>query len=134
MPGASGWLTYVRSALVASDDDVVWLFLRPGLPLWVLQPRSRPLCDEDMENYSNHPLGCVRLHRSGNKLTNSCQNGLARYAASNLCLVHVTPKFEEFNVPDLDVVLAPRRCWWIRVQTRWLLLSEEMWRVLRVRP
>ena len=60
-----------------------------------------------MGNYANHPLGCVSLRRGGiNKRHDSCQNGLARFARSNLCLVHVTPKSEDSKVPDLDVVLA----------------------------
>ena len=50
---------------------------------------------------------CVGLRRSSiNKRHDSCQNGLARFARSNLCLVHVTPKSEDSKVPDLDVVLA----------------------------
>ena len=47
------------------------------------------------------------LRRAGiNKRHDSCQNGLARYARSNLCLVHITPKSVDSKVPDLDVVFA----------------------------
>ena len=94
LPGASDWLNDVRSAMDMSDFDVlVAVRLRLGLPLSELVPPSCPLCDEDMRDHPSHPLGCVKLRRGGIlKRHDSCQNGLARFARSNLCLVHVTPK------------------------------------------
>jgi hypothetical protein len=56
------------------------------------------------------PLGCVKLRRGGIlKRRDGCQNGLARFVRSNLCLVHVTPKTEDSSkVPDLDIVFADK--------------------------
>jgi hypothetical protein len=52
--------------------------------------------------FTNLSRGILERH-------DSCQNGLARFARSNLCLVHVTPKTEDFSkVPDLDIVFADK--------------------------
>lgn len=108
LPGASNWLTDVRSALEMLDDDVrVAVCLRLGLRLSVLDLSSCPLCGADMHSHPTHPLGCVKLRRAGvNKRHDSCQNGLAGFCRANLCLVHVTPKLEDSKVPDLDIVFA----------------------------
>ena len=82
LPGASDWLNDVRLAMDMSDIEVrVAVRLRLGLPLSELVPPSCPLCDEDMRDHPNDPLGCVKLRRGGIlKRHDSCQNGLARFA------------------------------------------------------
>jgi hypothetical protein len=88
------------------NDVRVAVRLRLGLPLSELAQPSVLSVVNDIRDSQNYPLGCVKLRRGG---ILKRQNGLARFARSNLCLVHVTPKTEDSSkVPDLDIVFAEK--------------------------
>ena len=107
LKGASDWLTDVDAALCMSDHDVaVAANLRLGLaPTTAPLPSLCPLCKQEVAN--NHHLYCrTLLRKTINQRHDRAQNGLARYARSNSCLVHITPKTSESRIPDLELVLV----------------------------
>lgn len=78
--------------------------LRLGLPpSTTALPTTCVLCHCRVGD--NHHLYCKPLlRRTVNQRHDRAQNGLARYARSNSCIVHVTPKTHESLVPDLEIV------------------------------
>jgi hypothetical protein len=73
-----------------------------------------PAADEVQELVESGSV-CALVHDRADTLRregilkryDSYQNGLAWFARSNLCLVHVTPKTEDSSkIPDLDIVLG----------------------------
>ena len=109
LKGASGWLTHVGEAMRMSDREFeLAMRMRCGLP-----PCSAPLpsvcrlCDTNMADDAYHFLSCGKLkRRSLNQRHDAIQNGLARFARANSCLVRITPKRAESKVPDLRIVFA----------------------------
>ena len=109
LKGASGWLTHVGEAMRMSDREFeLAMRMRCGLP-----PCSAPLpsvcrlCDTNMADDAYHFLSCGKLkRRSLNQRHDAIQNGLARFARANSCLVRITPKRADSKVPDLRIVFA----------------------------
>ena len=108
--GASAWLTHVSAALSMSDREFEFaLRLRCGLPPSSSPPSFPvcPLCRTDIQSDVFHFFSCPKLkRRSLNRRHDAVQNGLARYARSNSCIVSITPKRADSKVPDLRVVMA----------------------------
>ena len=111
MRGASAWLTHVSAALSMSDREFEFAIrLRCGLAPSASPPSFSvcPLCHKDFQNDDYHFFSCSKLkRRSLNRRHDAAQNGLARYARSNSCIVSITPKRADSKVPDLRVVMTP---------------------------
>ena len=108
--GASAWLTHVSAALSMSDREFEFaLRLRCGLPPSSSPPSFLicPLCRKDIQSDDYHFFSCSKLkRRSLNRRHDAAQNGLARFARSNSCIVSITPKRADSKVPDLRIVMA----------------------------
>ena len=82
--------------------------MRCGLPpCYAPLPSVCRLCDTNMADDAYHFLYCGKLkRRSLNQRHDAIQNGLARFARANSCLVRITPKRADSKVPDLRIVFA----------------------------
>ena len=109
LTGASDWLTDIDASLCMSDHDVATATnMRLGLPPSTeALPSVCVLCKRGIGD-NHHLHGRPLLQKSINARHDRCQNGAARYARSNSCIVHTTPKTFESKVPDLEIAFYNR--------------------------
>ena len=109
LKSASLWLSHVDEAVQMSDSEFeLAIRLRCGLPPSSSPlPSVCPLCRAAMADDAYHFFSCPKLkRRSVNRRHDSLQNGIARFARANQCLVSITPKQADSKVPDLRIVFA----------------------------